>query len=211
MLRLLPPTIRRWQQGSTIVMVVALALAVAGCSPATTAAGAGAVVGVTAAQERGIGGALQDTKIRTHINALLVKEDPELFWDVHLQVQNGRVLLSGTVPDPQSRVEAVRLAWRADGVKEVINELEVLDNGSLTDYARDRWIAARLRTRLLADREVNSLNISIETVNKSVYLIGIAKTREELERVIAHAKDIPYVRRVVSYITVKGEEEEPPT
>lgn len=186
-----------------ILALIGSALASAACSPTTAAVGAGAAVGATAVQDRGIEGAARDTWIRTEINQRLLATSGELFLDVHLQVQNGRVLLSGTVPTPESRVKAVRIAWQSDGVREVINEIELSDKDSLAEYARDRWIEARLRTRLLTDRAVNSLNISIESVNQSVYLIGIVHSRDEMERVVAHAKNVPYVRRVVNYLALK--------
>ncbi len=177
-------------------------LALGACGPATVV-GAGAAVGVTAAQERGVGGALSDTQIRLEINQMLFETDQELYADVHLQVQEGRVLLSGTVPDQESRLEAVRIAWRASGVQEVINEMEVAGDQSLGSYTRDRWIETQLRSKLLTDKAVSSINISIETVNQSVYLIGIAQDEDEMDRVVGHAKDIPYVRRVVNYLTLK--------
>ena len=185
-------------------LVVALCggLAVSACAPAAIV-GAGAAVGVTASQERGVGGAMSDTKIRLEINRMLLADSEDLFLDVHLQVQDGRVLLSGSVPTPDSRMEAVRIAWRADGVNEVINEIEISGDDSFGAFARDRWIETRLRTKLLTDRAVNSLNISIESVNRSVYLIGVAKSQDEVERVVAHAKNVPYVRRVVNYVTLK--------
>ncbi len=191
--------------GSTVMVVLALtgALALAACSPTTVAVGAGATVGATAVQDRGIDGAARDTWIRAEINQRLLAKSGDLFLDVHLQVQNGRVLLSGTVPNPKARVEAVRIAWLSDDVREVINEMEVSDDDSFADYARDRWIETRLRAKLLTDRAVNSLNISIESVNQSVYLIGIIHSEDELSRVIAHAKNVPYVRRVVSYLALK--------
>ena len=118
-------------------------------------------------------------------------------------MQNGRVLLSGTVPTPQARVEAVRIAWMPDGVREVINEIELSDDSSFSDLARDLWIMTRLRAKLLGDKDVNSLNVSIESVNQSVYLIGVVHSEDELNRVVGHAKTVPYVRRVVSYLTLK--------
>ena len=186
-----------------ILALIGSAVGAAACSPTTAAVGAGAAVGATAVQDRGIEGAARDTWIRTEINQRLLATSGELFLDVHLQVQNGRVLLSGTVPTPESRVKAVRIAWQSDGVREVINEIELSDKDSLAEYARDRWIEARLRTRLLTDRAVNSLNISIESVNQSVYLIGIVHSRDEMARVVAHAKNVPYVRRVVNYLALK--------
>jgi len=181
------------------------ALALTACSPTTAAVGAGATVGATAAQDRGIEGAAKDTWIRTEINERLLASSGALFLDVHLQVQSGRVLLSGTVPDPASRIEAVRIAWQPDGVREVINEIELSDDDTFADYARDRWIETRLRGKLLTDRAVNSLNISIESVNQSVYLIGVVHSEDEMQRVVAYAKNVPYVRRVVNYLALKAE------
>jgi osmotically-inducible protein OsmY len=192
---------------STAVVVLALiggALVLAACSTTTVAVTAGATVGATAVQDRGIDGAASDTWIRAEINQRLLATSGDLFLDVHLQVQNGRVLLSGTVPNPKARVEAVRIAWQSDDVREVINEMELSDDDSFADYVRDRWIETRLRAKLLTDRAVNSLNISIESVNQSVYLIGVAQSEDELARVVAHAKNVPYVRRVVSYLALKS-------
>jgi len=178
--------------------------ALAGCTPVGVAVGGAAAAGVAASEERGLQGALDDTEIRLQINHLWLQESEVLFREVNLQVQEGRVLLSGNVPDPETRVAAVRLAWQADGVREVINEIEVADTSSLTDLARDTWIATKLKTRLLLDRDVLSINYSIEVVNGVVYLMGVAQGQAELDRVIGHAKDVSYVRRVVSYVRLKN-------
>ncbi len=184
---------------------LALALGLGACTATGMVVGAGAGAGVTAAQERGFKGAMFDTEIRLQINHLWFQESTSLYAAVNLQVQEGRVLLTGGVPDPETRLSAVRLAWQAPGVREVINEIEVDDTSTLVDAARDEWIAAKLKAKLLVDREVSSINYSIETVNASVYLIGVAQDQAELDRVIAHAKNISYVRRVVSYVRLKDD------
>lgn len=176
---------------------------VAACSPAGTAVGIGATAGVAASQERGFQGALTDSRIRLEINHLLLQESETLYSDIHLQVQEGRVLLSGTVPDPQARVTAVRLTWQAPGVREVINEIEVADDSSVSDYGLDTWLATQLKSTLLFDNKVQSINYSIEVVNQSIFLMGIAQDKDELQRVIDHAKNLEYVRRVVSYVKIK--------
>lgn len=187
------------------LLALLLPLAAGGCSFWGTAAG-GAAVGVTAAQtEKGFRRSVADTDIRIAINDLWFKADEEMFRKVNLQVQEGRVLLSGNVPKPEQRVEAVKLAWQAPGVREVINEIEVNDTSGLTDAARDTWISTELKTTLLFDSEVSSIDYSIETVNQVVYLMGVAQSEAELKRVIGHAKDIAYVRRVVSYVLLKDD------
>lgn len=194
-------SLARFRSAAAILLV--LGLTGPACSPVGVAAGGGAAVGIASVQERGISGAVDDTTIRAQINYLWFEESEELLSSVNLQVQEGRVLLTGKVRDPTTRMTAVRLAWQADGVKEVINEIEISDKSSLTDYSQDVWIAAQLRSHLLLDRNIHSLNYSIETVNQVVFLIGVAQNQPELERVINHARNLPYVRRVVSYVRLK--------
>ncbi len=165
--------------------------------------GTGAAVGGAATQERGVKGALDDQGISLDINERWFSDDLAAYSGVNLQVQEGRALLSGQVVDPQTRVKAVRLAWQANGVREVINEIEVRNRGSLTDTAQDSWITAKLLARLVGDEAVASRNYSIETVNGTVFLIGVAQNQEELQRVVAHARDVSYVKRVVDYVRVK--------
>ena len=173
------------------ISALALPLAVGGCSFFGAASGR---------SERGFRRSVADTEIRLTINDLWLKADEEMFRKVNLQVQEGRVLLSGNVRLPEQRIEAVRLAWQAPGVREVINEIEINDTSSLSDAVRDSWITTKLETTLLFDSQVSSTNYSIETVNQVVYFMGVAASQAELDRVIAHAKDISYVRRVVSYV-----------
>lgn len=180
-------------------------LASSACSPFGLAVGAGAGVGVAAAQERGVSGAFNDTDIRLQINHLWFQHDLELYREINLQVQEGRVLLTGAVKKPETRVDAVRLAWQAEGVREVINEIEVTDKSSLTDAARDVRISTEIKSKLLLDAEIYSINYSIEVVNQVLYLIGIAQDKAELDRVEAHAKNIPYLRRIVNYVRLKGD------
>lgn len=175
------------------------------CTPAGVAVGVGATAATAAAQERGFQGTLQDTETRLDINHLFLQESETLFTDVNLQVQEGRVLLTGAVEKPETELMAVRLAWQAKGVREVINEIEVTDQSSVGDVARDLWIETQLEGKLLIDSGVTSINYSVEAVNNTVYVMGIAQDQAELTRVIGHAKDIAYVRRVVNYVQLKDD------
>lgn len=180
----------------------AMALALSACSATGVAVTAGAATAVAASEERGLGGAISDTAIEAQINALLLQHDFETFRNVSVHVYEGRVLLAGLVEKSQMRVDAVRLVWQVDGIKEVINEIEVSDQGGVEAYARDVWISTQLRTKLLLDKEIKSINYSVETVDATVFLMGFGRSAEELARVEAHARNLSYVRRVVSYVRV---------
>lgn len=176
-------------------------MAVGGCAGAVV--GAAASVGVAAYDERGVAGVAHDTKIATLIRAAYFDTEIELLQDVGLEVHEGRVLVTGIVPTEQMRADAVRLAWQVADVKDVINELIVNPNTTLTDAAKDTWITTKLKANLAGDETIFSINYGIETVNGIIYLIGIAQDQGELDRVIAHARDIGRVRRVVSHVRVK--------
>ncbi len=188
----------------TLTLAVGLGQFTSACAPVVLV-GAGAAAGVASTQERGTKGILSDTRIRTDINNLWFKESRQLYGSINLQVQEARVLLSGTVADPQTRVDAVRLVWQVEGVKEVINEIEIKDDSSLSDWFTDAKIGTELRNKLRFDKAISSINYSVEVVNQSVYLIGVARDQAELDRVIAHAKDVDYVRRVVNYVRLRDD------
>ena len=186
-----------------VVTLALTALAAQGCTKEGAGLGGAAAVGVLIAQERSVGDAATDAVIRTTINELLIRNDLKLFRDVEIEVVEGRVLLAGNVNRPQDRVEAVRLTWRAAGVKEVINEIEVRAKGGIGNYARDSWISTRFLAKLLLDKDIRAINYNVDTVNGVVYLIGIAQSQAELKRATNHARAIPYVRRVVSHVRLK--------
>jgi len=117
-------------------------------------------------------------------------------------VRDGRALLTGRAATADERVEAVRLAWQVNGVKEVINEVEIGDESSLSDKATDAWITAQLRAKLLTDSDVTSGNYTIETINQTVHLMGRARSQVELDRVRDYARNIARVRQVVSHVVV---------
>ncbi len=191
--------------GLTAAIMLAVAALSAGCTPTGVAVGAGASVGVAAVQERSIGDAIDDNVINVEINHLLLQKSQDLFRQVAIDVVEGRVLLTGSVPLPEHRVDAARLSWQADGVREVINEIQVNDRSGVIDFARDAWITTQLSAMLLRDREISDINYNIETVNSVIYLIGIAQHDQELERVTSHARTIAGVRKVISHVRLKDD------
>ena len=188
-----------------ISFVIPFALLIVLVAPGCTSLAIGAMgaTAVAAAQERTIGDAIDDAIIYTEVNSQMLQADIELFQHVGVEVVEGRVLLTGSVPTPNDRIEAVRLAWQAEGVKEVLNEVQVTDDSSIADYAADSWISVQVKTKLLFDRDIRAINYSIETVNGAVYMIGIARDAVELKRATNHARTIKGVRKVISHVRIQ--------
>ncbi|PWC31122.1 hypothetical protein TSO352_30320 [Azospirillum sp. TSO35-2] len=179
-------------------LACAAGLTQAGCAPLVLGGAGGAAV--VATQERGFGGFVSDTEIRTRINYLWMQQSFDLANRIGLTVDQGRVLLTGHAADAQMRLDAVRLAWQAKGVKEVINEIQVDNNSSIVDSARDTWISTQIRSAITFDADIHSQNYSIDTVDGVVYLMGVAASQDELDRVVRHARSVANVQRVVSYV-----------
>ena len=169
------------------------------------AIGAGASVATAASEERGLTAAARDLAIRTKINALWLDHNDTLLTSADVLISEGRVLLTGSVPTQKMRGDAVRLAWKASGVKEVINEIQVTPSEGTSGFARDGWITTKLKIRLTLDSQVVSINYAIDTVGGTVYLMGITQDAAELARVRNHARQIPYVRRIVSHVIMKND------
>ena len=186
---------------AALSLAALLGLSLQGCVSAVV--GVGATAGTAAMEERGLSGAADDTALRLRINALLSDKDERLWRKVGMQVYMGRVLLTGTVETAEMRTEAVKLAWQAEGVKEVINEIQLAGSGGASGFARDTWISTQLKSALLFDKQVSSINYSIETVGGTVYLIGLAQDQRELDRVMNHARGLSYVKKVVNYVKIK--------
>lgn len=192
---------RKFLAVRTIALLAPVAFALGGCVPLVAGAGGAAAVG--ASQDRGFEQALDDNEIAFEINRKLLAQHSNLYSGVSTQVRKGRVLLTGRVPAQEDRIAVTRLVWSIGGVKEVINELHVGKEGSFSQSVSDTTISTKLRARLTGDSNVSGINYSIETVDGVVYLMGTALDRAELDRVMAHARDIKGVRNVVSYVEVK--------
>ena len=187
---------------SARVALVASALVLGACQ--SLLVGGAAVVGVAAVQERSVGAALDDATIQLLINQKLLETDEVLFLRVGIEVVEKRVLLTGSVNIPDDRVKAVRAAWQVDGVREVLNEIQIAERDTLS-YLNDARITAQLRFQMLTDAEVADVNYSVDTVNGTVYLMGIAVDQAELDRVSDYARAISGVENVISHVRLSDD------
>jgi osmotically-inducible protein OsmY len=178
------------------------ALSLASCSPLGLAIGAGASL-VTATQtEKGLKNSADDLRIKAEINHHLFQKDHQLFGAVKISVENGRVLITGSVKKPKDRIEITKLSWKVSRVKEVINEVQVTSKSNIVDQAKDLLINKALQTQLLVDEDIKFINYSVDTVNGTVYVFGVARDQVELNKVISHARSTNYVENVISYVTI---------
>lgn len=187
-----------------LALVAFLPIALGGCPLAIVgglAAAGGA--GYAANQERGVVGTADDMAIKTNIQNAWLQVNPLMQRDFNVTVYEGRTLLTGTAPNPDLKQQAAQIASSIPGVRAVYDEIEIAPGEGAWQGVRDTWISAQIRSNLVFNSDVRSVNYTIDTVNGSVYLIGSARTQAELDRVTDAARNVPYVKRVVSYVEIR--------
>ena len=166
-----------------------------------------AAVNVTTSsvKEKGIKEAISDGMIDASINKEFLNHNVNMFLNVEIEVVEGRVLLTGSVKKPIHRLDAVKLAWKILGVREVINEIDVTKKGGIKQYLTDVKIKTQIRYKIIKDKEISSINYNFEVVNGNLYIIGISNNKKELKKVVKHANNIKGVLKVVSHAIMKND------
>ncbi len=157
--------------------------------------------------ERAGSEAFSDINVKGRIEHIWFATKKDFYKNLTITVVERRALLTGTVSTPEDHVEAVRLAWQAQGVKEVIDKIKI---GELTwgSYASDSWITLQIKNALLFEKYVNSTRYTILTVDGVVYLLGVADDQKELDKVLTLSRTVKGVKQVISYIRLRENPDE---
>jgi osmotically-inducible protein OsmY len=185
-----------------IVGMLALAGWLAGCSSwvptvANNGLNYGINVGRAITADRSLFNVLDDLTIKNTINNALL--DEALVLNISADVYQGMVMLTGSVQDAETRQKAEALARKVDGVRELFNEIQVTDENWLKFLPKDLWAENILTAKLVFSSEVSSVDYRWRVVNGIVYFMGMARSREELDTVIALAR-MNGVRKIVSHV-----------
>ena len=195
------PAVRRARFVPIAIFLLLAGVGLSGCTSAVIGVGTAAIAASTT--EKGFSTSVADNQIRAKLIDQFVKSNFSLVTAVDVSVNDGAVLLTGKVKTPEEKILATKLTWEVRGVREVVNELQVTDSSSIKDIAKDLAASATLRTKLITDSNISSLNFSIDVVNGTVYLSGVAANADEMNRVIAHARGVRFTQQVVNYIILQ--------
>jgi len=186
-----------------ILFLLISSLNIFSCSPAGILASGGATGMVVAEGDRSLGTVVDDATIKLNIAAKFISSDDNLFVDVSTSVLEGRVLLTGLVDNQEIRIDAVRRIWEVDGVKEVVNEIQIGNRSSIKEYAQDVWITTQVRGLAAKEIGLRSVAYNFETIQGKVYIVGSTSKPDQLETLIDATKTIKGVKEIVNYVIVK--------
>ncbi len=164
-----------------------------------------ATTGMVASDERSVGEMIDDKLILSRIKTELSKSgSAHLFLSVHVNVLEGRVLLTGSVASRECADEAVKIAWKTRGVKEVINEL-IVELKSVADSAKDTLIASGIKSKFLLEKNFLSTNYTVAVNDGTVFLLGIAQDQNELDKALTISSHVVGVKKVRNYVILKND------
>ena len=187
-----------------ILIFIALSFNLSACLPAIFTVAT--TTGIVASKDQPMSQTLNDSRISAGIKTDLVKNNfRDLGAKIKVTVSQGRVLLTGNIQKELDALKAVNIAWNQKGVKEVINELKVNKNSNhfdLAQYTKDSIITTQIKAKNLVRKDIKFANYTIITIDNIVYLFGVARSEEELEKLASIASKIKGVEKVVCYAKI---------
>ena len=154
---------------------------------------------------RTIGMQIDDTIMQKNLSARLALADKKYFLSIQSEVLDGQIFLSGKVDEPEEKIKITKMAWETKGVRSVKNAITIKGQTNFKSTAKDILITSQLRTALIFNKKTKARNYTLETVNKNIYIFGIAMDEEEKNEVINEANKIYDVEEVIPSIYLATE------
>ena len=149
---------------------------------------------------RTVGMQIDDTLMQKNLVAKLTLTEKKYFISIQVEVLDGRIFLTGKVDEPEEKIKITKFAWETKGVRSVKNAITIKGHSNFKSTAKDILITSQLRTALIFNKSIKSRNYTLETINKNIYIFGIAIDDEEKKEVINEASKIYDVEKVIPTI-----------
>ena len=183
------------------LLSILIILALSSCSSVSRF---GAGVDITF-DPRTIGMQIDDTIMQKNLSARLALTEKKYFLSIQSEVRDGNIFLSGKVEEPEEKIKITKMAWETKGVRSVKNAITIKGQTNFKSTAKDILITSQLRTALILNKKTKARNYTLETINKTIYIFGIAMDQDEKKEVVDEANKIYDVNKVIPSIYLASE------
>jgi osmotically-inducible protein OsmY len=173
-----------------------------GCSNNLPTFGKGVSIGF---DPRTVGMQIDDTLMQKNLVARLTLTDKKYFLTIQVEVLDGRIFLTGKVEEPEEKIKITKMAWETKGVRSVKNAITIKGQSNFKSTAKDILITSQLRSAMIFNKSIKSSNYTLETINKKIYIFGIAMNDDERKTVLDEAEKIYDVEEVIPTIYLVSE------
>ena len=154
---------------------------------------------------RTIGMQIDDTIMQKNLSARLALAEKKYFLSIKSEVRDGNIFISGKVEEPEEKIKITKMAWETKGVRSVKNAITIKGQSNFKSTAKDILITSQLRTALILNKKTKARNYTLETINKNIYIFGIAMDQDEKKEVVNEANKIYDVNKVIPSIYLASE------
>ena len=154
---------------------------------------------------RTVGMQIDDTIMQKSLVARLSLMEKKYFLSIQVEVLDGRIFVTGKVDKPEEKIKITKLAWETKGTRSVKNAVEIKGNSNFKSTAKDILITSQLRTAMIISKKIKSSNYTLETINKNIYIFGIAMDDDEKGEVLKEANKIYSVEKIIPTIYLVSE------
>ncbi|WP_394781591.1 BON domain-containing protein [Undibacterium sp.] len=183
-------------RSATAIAVLALIAALSACNKTQDA--------TTAAPPKTVGTQVDDSVVTAKVRTALVQDSEVKALDIKVTTDKGQVMLSGFA-DSQAQIDrSLTVAKGVEGVAGVDNKLS-LKEGTQTvgNKIDDSVITAQVKSAMLADPDMKSLDVSVTTRKGEVQLSGFVNNDTQLTHAVDVAKNVDGVVTVVNHMSLK--------
>ena len=177
----------------TILSLLILVIFMTSCMPRLKTFGRGVSISF---DPRTVGMQIDDVIMQKNLVARLTLTEKKYFLYIQAEVLDGRIFLTGKVNEPEEKIKITKMAWETKGVRSVKNAITIKGQSNFKRTAKDIFITSQLRTAIIINKNIKSLNYTLETINKNIYIFGIAADENEKKEIIKEANKIYDVEEV---------------
>ena len=179
-------------------LLLTLSLLILGCT--TIASTAGTSIYKLTVDERKVSTIAADTKITIAVLTKFIDDDLVKAQDISIFCYDGHVFLVGEYELKEQKKRSLEIARSVEGVKSVTAYLSPKDRNNSCSTLDNLAITTKVRMRLIIDKDVLSTNVDVETVDCTVVLLGIVGSKQEIEKVVTHARNVTGIHGVKAFL-----------
>ena len=182
-----------------LILSILLLFLLLGCVGTSTSGVFGTGVSI-AMDPRTLGTQIDDSIMDKNLEARLLTMDKKYFLSVKTKVLDGRIFITGKVDTPEEKLKITKVAWETKGARSVKNDLKIKEKFNFKQSAKDLLITSQLKSAMIFNKKIKSVNYNIDTYKKKIYIYGIAQNEDEKSEVINEGKEILDVEDVIASI-----------
>ena len=125
---------------------------------------------------------IDDTIMQKNLSARLALTDKKYFLSIQSEVLMEEFFYQEKLMNQKKKLKITKMAWETKGVRSVKNAITIKGQSNFKSTAKDILITSQLRTALIFNKKTKARNYTLETVNKNIYIFGIAMDEEEKKK-----------------------------